>query len=130
MTISHTRQILQRLTDAGGAADREDLRLVAPSQCKALSLLKAYGYIVTEHRITDEGRAHLERLIAWAARKPRRALCGRDKQDAAIAAAWVKPSVIETRHPLATTDEQIEKLKRKTEEDRSFGFESINQRGR
>ena len=109
---SHTRQILQRLVDAGGVADKEGLQLVTHPQCQALSTLKAFGYVVTEHRITDEGRAHLDRL------KQRTLPSRRARKDAAITAAWSRSAVIETRHPLATTEEQIAAIRRQAEQGR------------
>lgn len=102
--MSNTRQILQQLTDAGGSVDKEDLHLATKSQVKALSRLRAFGYVVTEHKITDEGRAHLEQL---AKPKPRKLA----KQDAAIAAAWSKSTVLEARYPLVLTDEGIAKIR-------------------
>ena len=130
MSIAAT--ILQRLVDAGGSMDREEMRF-EPGHQSCFSGLKAFGYIVTEHRITDEGRAHLQRLIereAKAQGKARRPVQRTRKQaEAAIARAWGKASA-EARPVLVTTDEQIEKLKRKAEADRSFGFESASQRMR
>lgn len=129
--MSASRTLLQRLVDAGGAIDREEFRFDQAWHQSCPSGLKAFGYVVTEHRITEEGRAHLQRLIDRAMKaqgKARRPVQRTRKQaDEAIAKAWSKASD-EAKPTLVTTNEQINELKRKALADRCFGFDSINQR--
>lgn len=86
----------------------------------SLARLRRDGLVAVAYVLTNEGRNAVdcanERGIADTKRPPRH--------------FKRKPrKVVAHQYPLATTDGQINELRRKAEADRSFGFESINQRG-
>lgn len=106
-------QGLLKLTEA----NRSTTRYVRES----LARLKRDGLVAVVYVLTDAGRKAVdlanERGIPDE-RPPRRPNRRRPRK------------VIAHQYPLATTEEQIAEIKRKAHEDRSFGFESLNQRGR
>lgn len=115
--MGRAQHILRTLVNAGGAAPREAFGPWSPAMSTRMGELKARGLVEVEFRITDEGRDYLMTLPALAPAQgpaPKVRYCRGDL-------GW--------RHPLASTEKQIEDLKKKACEDRSFGFESINQRG-
>lgn len=116
-------QVLRGLADespqalpALAEANRSTIGYVRDS----LARLKRDGLVAAVYVLTDEGRNAVDFANQRGIpdeRPPRRPNKRRPRK------------VIAHQYPLATTEEQIAEIKRKAHEDRSFGFESINQRG-
>ena len=109
-------KILRELRDRG-AQTADDLAInlacTGPAVIDALVRFKRLGFVKVAYVITGAGFDALddaERKSVIDKPKPR--------------------AVGVNEYPLATTAEQINELKRKAEEDRSFGFESASQRMR
>jgi DNA-binding PadR family transcriptional regulator len=111
--MSVCTDILRSLADAGGAVDTSELTHDSVCWRKRLSELKSRGLVVSEYRITDEGREYL----AGQHQAPRRAVRRAARALAALDAAWRQPA--RTAGP-CLTDEQIESIKRKAQEDRAL----------
>lgn len=109
------REILQKLIDAGGTLPRHDFDHTKGYANMVFWLLRDRGLITVECNITEAGRALMEQPPEPRKIGKRRKSCpAQNLLDGFM------------RFPVASTDDQIEKLKEQAEADRSFG--SINQR--
>lgn len=129
--MSIDTQILQALADAGGSMDKGALVVPSNSWRTRIHELKERGHLVSEYRITDAGREYLANYKPPKPRaKPKAKGPGKFARGmSALSGAWQRAMQPEAlAYPLASTNEQINELKRKAAEDRSFGFESSNGR--
>lgn len=99
---------------------------------QAVNLLRQRGHIERPVIATDAGA---QALADWDADEPARtkrraARAERFANCERVAAQLIRPAppMNCSKFPLAATQDQINELKRKAKEDRSFGFESIGQR--
>ena len=132
--MSIDSSILQMMVDAGGAIDKRAFKAPSPSWHTRMHELKERGYLVCEYRVSEAGREFLANY------KPRDVRPKPPKPKApskfargmsTLSGVWQRAMQPEAlAYPLASTNDQINDIKRKAAEDRSFGFESASQRMR